>query len=342
MGKNTRNNSRQTAALLFIAAAFYVVVKALTFSGILSAYWSLVLDQALITTIGALGLCIIYGFAGQFSLGHAAFYGLGAYTAGAISKIFGHGSLAWFLIALPAGMLAAGLVAFLIGLPILRLRSDYLGIATLGFGIIVKVGLDNSNKLASVFGGATGMVGLQQTASFDFIFLFTVIAILLVRNFVHSSHGRACTAVRDDEIAADVMGIDTTSSKVLAFVFGCALAGLAGALYAHRYPFIHPSSFDFLKSFDFLLIVVLGGLGSITGTILTSVAWVFLLEGLRAVLGQQFIEFRGVLYALILIVTILLRPQGLFGGKELRFMAPPKATPPAAPGKGDPHAGLGS
>ncbi len=174
------------------------------------------------------------------------------------------------------------------------------------------------------------MTGLPLAAGFESVFLTCVLCILLVRNLIHSSYGRTLTAIRDDEIAADIMGIDTTRQKVLAFVFGCALAGLAGALYAHRYPFIHPSSFDFLKSFDFLLIVVLGGLGSITGTVVTSLAWVFLLEGLRTVLGQQFIEFRGVIYALILIITILLRPQGIFGGREIRFLAPPATAPQLA------------
>ncbi|MCL6559336.1 MAG: branched-chain amino acid ABC transporter permease [Firmicutes bacterium] len=333
-----KKKSNPNTTLIVIAAALYIAVKALDLAGILSAYWALILDQALITTVGALGLSIIYGFAGQFSLGHAAFFGLGAYAGGAVSKSLGHGSLLWFPVALLAGMLAAGLVALLIGLPILRLRSDYLGIATLGFGIIVKVGMDNSQKLLPMLGGATGMTGLPRVANFELILLFTVAVVILVRNFIYSSHGRACISIREDEIAADAMGIDTTRYKVLAFVTGCALAGLAGALYAHRYPFLHPSSFDFLKSFDFLLIVVLGGLGSITGTIVTAVGWVFLLEGLRFVLGQQFIEFRGVIYALILIITILLRPQGLFGGKELRFITPPRPVPE----KEGFHAGSGS
>lgn len=332
----------QTLPILAIAAAFYVLIKVLLFMGVLTPYWQIILDQALITTIGALGLSIIYGFTGQFSLGHAAFYGLGAYTAGAISKSFGQGSLAWFPLAVLAGLAVASLTALLIGMPILRLRSDYLGIATLGFGIIVKVAMDNSNKLLPVLGGATGMSGLPKVIGFDVIFLFFVASILLVRNFIYSSYGRACISIREDEIAADAMGIDTTRYKTLAFVLGCALAGLAGALYAHRYPFLHPSNIDFLKSFDFLLIVVLGGLGSMTGTIVTAISWVFLLEGLRFILGEQFIDFRGVIYALILIITILLRPQGIFGGKELRFMAPPKATPPAAPGKEGSHAGIGS
>lgn len=337
-----QQKSSQVFFILATAAVFYAIVKVLLLFDLLSPYWQIVLDQALITIIGALGLSIIYGFNGQFSLGHAAFYGLGAYTGGYISKVYGHGSLLWLGVALLLGMLVTGLVALLIGLPILRLRSDYLGIATLGFGIIIKVGMDNSNKVLPVLGGATGMTGLTRAVNFDIIFLLTVIVILVVRNFIYSSHGRACISIREDEIAADAMGIDTTRYKSLAFVMGCALAGLAGALYAHRYPYLHPSSFDFLKSFDFLLIVVLGGLGSMTGTIVTAFSWVFLLEGLRFVLGEQFIDFRGVIYALILIITILLRPQGLFGGKELSFMKPPKAAPSALPGKEGSHAGLGS
>ncbi|MFZ5632203.1 MAG: branched-chain amino acid ABC transporter permease [Bacillota bacterium] len=308
--------------LLVVTVAVYAVIRSLEMAEIINPYWQRVLDQALITTMGALGLSIIYGFTGQFSLGHAAFFGLGAYAAGVFDKTLGQGNIPVFLVSLLFGALVAGLMALIIGLPILRLRSDYLGIATLGFGIIVKVGMDNSSKFLPVLGGATGMSGTPQIANFDWVFWFTFLVILLVRNFVFSTYGRACTAVREDEIAADVMGINTTKIKVLAFVLGCALAGLAGGMYAHRYPFLHPSSFDFLKSFDFLLVVVLGGLGSMTGTIVTAIAWVFLLEGLRFVLGETFIDFRGVIYALILIVAIILRPQGLFGGKELKFLIP--------------------
>jgi len=310
--------------ILFLAAtlAVYALVRFLETSEIINPYWQRVLDQALITTMGALGLSIIYGFTGQFSLGHAAFFGLGAYAAGVFDKTLGQGSLPMFVVSLLIGAAVAGLMALIIGLPILRLRSDYLGIATLGFGIIVKVGMDNSSKFMPVLGGATGMSGTPQLANFDWVFWFTFLVIILVRNFVFSSYGRACTSVREDEIAAEIMGINTTKVKVLAFVLGCALAGLAGGMYAHRYPFLHPSSFDFLKSFDFLLVVVLGGLGSMTGTIITAISWVFLLEGLRFVLGETFIDFRGVIYALILVVAIIMRPQGIFGGKEAGFLIP--------------------
>lgn len=304
------------------AIGFYVVIRVLAVTGLVNEYWQLVLDQSLIITIAALGLSLIYGFCGQFSLGHAAFYGIGAYTAGLISKLWGHGNPIWFVAALLAGAAAAGLVAVLIGLPILRLRSDYLGIATLGFGIIVKVLMDNSNKLIPATGGATGMTGTPGVANFTWIYLAFLLSVLLVRNLVYSKFGRAWVAIREDEVAADAMGIDTTRLKTIAFTLGCALAGLAGGLYAHRYPFVHPSAFDFLKSIDFLIVVVLGGLGSFSGTIATTVAWVFLLEVLRNILGHAFLDWRGVIYALILTVVIILRPKGLLGGKEWGLLVP--------------------
>lgn len=301
---------------------FYVLVKAAAFAGLLNPYWQRVLDQSLIVTIGAMGLSIIYGFTGLFSIGHAAFVGLGAYCAGLISKTWWEGEVWSFLIAIVAGAFFAGLLSYLIGMPVLRLRSDYLGIATLGFGIIVKVALDNANKLIPDLGGATGMTGVPQAANFDWIFVFVLLAIVLCRNFVHSTYGRACTSIREDEVAAEAAGVNTTKYRLVAFVFGCTLAGLAGGLYAHRYPFLHPTNFDFLASIDYLIIVVLGGLGSLTGTLVTAIGWVFLLEGLRFVLGEQFLDFRGVIYALILIITILVRRQGIFGGKEFGPFAP--------------------
>lgn len=303
-----------------LALAIYVAVKAAFAFGFINDYWQIMIDQSLIVAIGALGLNVIYGFAGQFSLGHAAFYGLGAYTAGVIGKELGRGNPAWFLVAIIAGVAVPALVSLVIGLPILRLRSDYLGIATLGFGQIVRVLLNNSDRMFPPLGGATGMTGVPQIASFDVIFLVFVLAVAFVRNFVTSMYGRAWIAIREDELAADAMGINPASAKQTGFTLGCALAGLAGALYAYRYPYLHPSSFDLMKSLDFLLIVVLGGLGSVSGTLMTSVSFVFLLEVLRMVLGQTFVDWRGVIYALILIATILIKPQGLFAGKEFTFL----------------------
>ncbi|MEW6541505.1 MAG: branched-chain amino acid ABC transporter permease [Bacillota bacterium] len=319
MGVNS--NYKRLALYAAGTVAVYALIKLLVLSGFINPYWQRVLDQSMIVAIGALGLSVIFGISGQFSIGHAAFYGIGAYTAGLVTKSLG-GEAAAFLAALVAGVFMAALVAFLFGLPVLRLTSDYLGIATLGFGVICKVGFDNANKVIPAMGGATGMTGVPQVADFDWIFLFFILSIVLARNFVQSAQGRSCMALREDEVAANVIGINIFRYKMLAFVFGCGLAGLAGALYAHRYPFLHPSNFDFLPSVDFLIIVVLGGMGSLTGTVVTAIGWVFLLEVLRAVLGMAFMDWRGVIYALILVVTILVRRQGLFGNKEYGFLAP--------------------
>jgi len=318
----TTKSTTQWLKLLVGVVAVYALVKVLVLTGLMNSYWQRVLDFGLIMTIGALGLSLIYGFTGQFSIGHAAWFGLGAYAAGYVGKTMG-GGIPTFLLALAVGTLFAALVAYLVGLPVLRLTSDYLGIATLGFGIIVKVVLDNVNKVIPELGGAVGMTGVPQTANFEWIFGFLLLSIILCRNFVYSTFGRACTSIREDEIATNSVGVNPTRYKMMSFVLGCSLAGLAGALYAFRYPFLHPTTFDFLQSFNFLIIVVAGGLGSLTGTVVTGIGWAFLLEGLRFVLGQAFVDFRGVIYALLLILVVLVRRQGLFGGKEVGLIVPP-------------------
>jgi len=304
--------------LLFPYAAIYGLIQ----GGIINPYWEQIIQYAIIVFISSLGLNIIYGYAGQFSLGHAAFFGIGAYTSAVIMKALETENYIIFVLVLFLGAAVAGLVAFLIGLPILRLRSDYLGIATLGFGIIVKVALDNFDRLIPMMGGSRGMSGIPKLTNFTVTYVFGVLAILFLRNFVFSSHGRACVSIREDEIASQAMGVNTTRYKTVAFVMGCFYAGLAGGLYAHLYVFLHPSNFDFLKSFDPLLIVVLGGLGSISGTLLAALGWTFFLEGLRVILPSQILDWRMVIYPVLLIVVMLLRPQGLFGGREFGFLKP--------------------
>jgi branched-chain amino acid transport system permease protein len=166
------------------------------------------------------------------------------------------------------------------------------------------------------------MTGIPRYTTFTWVFLLAIAAVVIVRNFVYSTTGRACISVREDEIAAEAIGIDTTRYKTHGFVIGCSFAGLAGGLYAHLYAFLHPMNIDFLKSFDVLLIVVLGGLGSISGTVVAACAWTLLLEGLRVVLPAEILDWRLVIYPLLLIIVMLLRPQGLFGGGEFRFLRP--------------------
>jgi branched-chain amino acid transport system permease protein len=307
---------------LLVAIAAFVAVEALILVGLLNPYWQQIICLAGIVAISALGLNLIYGYTGQFSLGHAAFYGIGAYTAALVTRGSGSHSPAILLLGLVAGALLAGLVAQLVGLPILRLKSDYLGIATLGFGIIVKVLLDNSDKVIPMMGGSRGMSAIPKLTSFLWVFPLAAVAVVVLRNIVFSGIGRALISVREDELAAEAVGIDSTRYKTLGFVIGCMFAGVAGGLYAHLFTFLHPSNFDFLKSIDVLLVVVLGGLGSISGTIVAAVAWTFLLEGLRIVLPPAVQDWRWVIYPLLLVVFMLVRPGGIFAGTEFRFLKP--------------------
>ena len=314
---------RRLVGTLIGALAFFVIVQAAITAGLMNTYQQVVLTYACIFITYALGLNIIYGYNGQFSLGHAAFYGLGAYSSALVTKMFIGDSQLLFPVALLAGGAVAAALGFLIGLPILRLRSDYLGIATLGFGVIVKVLFDNADNIIPAMGGARGMTGIPKVTSFAWAFFVALLAYTLARNLIYSSHGRAIISVREDEIAADTMGIDTTKYKTLAFVVGCFLAGIAGGLYAHLYVFLAPTSFDFLKSIDVLMVVVLGGLGSMTGTIIAAVGWIFLLEGLRIVLPQEFLDWRMVIYPLVLMIVMLVRPRGLMGNLEIGSLKPP-------------------
>jgi branched-chain amino acid transport system permease protein len=309
--------------LIKILAAYALLsggVFLLAATGIANPYWVRIFELACVVAISAQGLNIIYGYTGLFSLGHAAFYGIGAYVAAYLMKTYGGQSQAAFLVALLAGGGAAAVVAFLIGLPTLRLTSDYLGIATLGFGIIMKVIFDNADGFLPDLGGARGMTGIAKMTTVPWVVFFLLASLLAVRNMIHSSYGRAILSIREDEIAAETMGIDTFRYKMAGFVTGCAFAGVAGGLYAHLYTFLHPSNFDFFKSIDILVIVVLGGLGNMSGTVAASFGWVFLLEGLRVVLPPGYVELRWVLIPVLLIVTMLLRPQGLFGSREFPFL----------------------
>jgi branched-chain amino acid transport system permease protein len=305
-----------------VVAAIFAAIQGLMLTKAINLYWQQIIQFALIMAISGLGLNLIYGYTGQFSLGHAAFYGLGAYLSALVTKSFPHGGIPIFVLSMVAALGVAAVVAFLVGLPILRLKSDYLGIATLALGIIVKVLFDNADAVIPVLGGSRGMVGIPKFTNFAWTFGVALAAVVVMRNFVFSSPGRACTSIREDEIAAESVGVNTTRYKTMGFVIGCSFAGVAGALYAHLYQFLHPSNFDFLKSIDVLLIVVLGGLGSISGTVIAAIGWTFLLEGLRVALPPEILDWRLVIYPLLLIIVMILRPKGLGGGLEFGFLKP--------------------
>ena len=372
------------------------------------------LFQACAMAMVVLGLNLIYGFNGQFSLGQWGFYGIGAYAAadvtyrwtdgdargllvlgigvilggltiwgisqllrryagmpvlsaftlyligsvaaggiavwlggalnGMLSPLFGTRDapgllssaptlqMVFFLAVLFAGAFAAE-VSFLFGLPVLTLGSDYFGIATLGFTIVVNTLMVNSDTILPFpeMKGGRGMIGIPKLTTWFWAFLFLVLVIIVMRNLIHSSTGRAIMSVREDETAAKVMGIDVASNKLLAFVIGSFFAGIGGGVYAHFIGFLSPGTFDFLVGFNPLIIVVFGGLGSMSGSIAASFGWIFFLEGLlRVILGQMGTEaptWRFVLYPIALLLLMLVRPQGLLGRAEWGFLHAPQVPP---------------
>jgi len=278
------------------------------------------LDIALnvgINIILAVSLNLVNGHTGQFSLGHAAFMAVGAYGASIftleasqklIPMLGGPSTFATgaaFLIALILGGLCAAICGWLVGMPSLRLRGDYLAIVTLGFNEIVRVILQNTDSNGP-FGGPLGLKGIPPHTTFFWVFAFAAICIYVVASMVNSTYGRGFLAVRDDEVAAGSMGINTVRYKVTAFVTGSFFAGLAGGLYAHLRTTISPGGFDFLKSFDIVVIVILGGMGSTAGVIAAAVLLTVLNEFLR-----DFEQYRMIVFSLLLIIMMIVRPQGL-------------------------------
>lgn len=289
---------------IILLAGLFTVVQYMITTRVLNQYYQINLAAMCINIILAVSLNLINGFTGQLSLGHAGFMAVGAYVAAVCTKRMDLP----FVIAIIAACASAALAGLIIGVPTLRLKGDYLAIATLGFGEIIRVILQNIDEL----GGPAGIVGISRQATWPYLFVATVITIIVIQNLINSSYGRAIISVREDEVAAEMMGINTTWYKVLAFMIGAGFAGLAGALFAHYFYIIKPDTFNFLKSFDILVMVVLGGLGSTTGAVLAAVFITVLTAYLQA-----FPAIRMIIYALILILVMIYRPQGLLGNKEL-------------------------
>lgn len=300
MNKIRKNDLLALGACLIL----YAIMETLIELDIIGPFWQLNLVVISINIILAVSLNLINGFTGQFSIGHAGFMAVGAYVSAIMTVKFSMG----FIPAIIAGTVSAGILGFAIGLPTLRLTGDYLAIATLGLGEIIRITILNIPYV----GGASGLMGIPRYTTFTLVFFMTVFTVFFVKNFINSSHGRACIAVRENEIAAEAMGVDTTKYKVLAFTIGAAFAGVAGAMFSHYFYIVHPATFTFMKSFDILTMVVLGGLGSITGSITAAVLLTFVSAALA-----DFPEWRMVIYSLLLIVLMIYRPQGLLGTKEV-------------------------
>jgi len=266
-----------------------------------------------INAILAVSLNVVNGFTGQFSLGHAGFMAVGGYATAKIALAYAttaHGvaQQAIFALALLGGMAAAALAGLLVGMPSLRLKGDYLAIVTLGFGMIIISIIENVDAL----GKAIGLSGLPGLTNITWTGVGVIATVVMARRLAVSTQGRALFAIREDEVAAEAMGVDTTGYKVRAFVISAAFAGLAGGLIVHLLQLATPRSFNFIRSFEVVVMVVLGGLGSITGSVLAAILLTVALEALR-----EFQQYRMVVYALLLIALMLLRPQGLFGTREL-------------------------
>ncbi|ACG75596.1 inner-membrane translocator [Anaeromyxobacter sp. K] len=294
--------------------------------------YTLILVNVGVNVILAVSLNVVNGFTGQFSLGHAGFMAVGAYTAAKITLAFSGVQLAFlpaavsdqlvFALALAASMATAAAAGFLVGMPSLRLRGDYLAIVTLGFGEIIRSLIENMKFL----GQATGLSGLPPYTNIAWVGVSAIATVVMARRLAVSTQGRALFAIREDEVAAEAMGVDTTGYKVRAFVISSAYAGLAGGLIAHAILLTTPRMFTFVRSIEVVVMVVLGGLGSITGSVVAAVVLTVALEGLR-----EFQQYRMVAYAAGLIVLMLLRPQGIFGTRELWDLAPFRRLPRPRP-----------
>jgi branched-chain amino acid transport system permease protein len=265
----------------------------------------------------ALGLHIINGAAGLFSLGHAGLWAVGAYASAVYSVYFPLEFLPDFLnlqVACLVGMGAAALAGLIVGIPCLRLRGDYLAIATLGFSEIIRIAIINMDFV----GGPRGFTNIPRWSNIFWVYTWVVIVLIVLVNLLRGGFGRAIISIREDEIAAESMGINVFAYKTYAFTLGSAAAGLGGALFAHSQQFLHPNGFTFMWSVVFLLMIILGGLGSTTGAIVGATILTILPELLRF-FGDKVAEWRMVIYSLLLIFLMLLRPKGLLGKEELTW-----------------------
>lgn len=270
-----------------------------------SAYYLQIMILVGINIIMATSLNLITGFTGQLSIGHAAFMSIGAYSAALATLKLGFP----FFASLLAGALVAALFGVLIGTPTLKLKGDYLAIATLGFGEIVRIVFLN----LKITGGAVGLRGIPKNTTLLWVIIAVILTIFFLNRILKSRVGRALIAIREDETAAESMGINTTHFKILAFGVGAFFAGLGGGLFSHYFQYIHPGSFGFLRSIEHLCMVVLGGMGNIWGSIVGAAALTAIPEFLRASA-----DYRQLFYGAILVLMMRIRPEGIIGEKTNR------------------------
>ncbi|MGM9960691.1 MAG: branched-chain amino acid ABC transporter permease [Allobaculum sp.] len=297
----TKTNMIWTAIVLAIFAVITLCMQA----GLINSYYESTIFTICINIILAVSLNLIVGICGQFSLGHAGFMAIGAYASGIMTRMMPN--YAGLFIGILIGFAISAVAAIIVSVPTLRLRGDYLAIATLGFSEIIRICIQNMK----ITNGAAGLTGIPKLTTWPILFLAVVISVLVCTNFVRSVPGRAAIAINDDEIAAEAMGINTTKYKVYAFVIGAILASLAGSLFANYFYVLNPSQFTFNKSIDILVVVVFGGMGSMSASVLAAIVLGFLNMYL-----QQFTDIRMIIYGAALVIMMIFRPQGILGTWE--------------------------
>ena len=302
-----KENLKVNILWLLLLLAGYGLISVLVSVGVLNLFYVQILQQIGINIILAVGLNLIVGFSGQFSLGHAGFMAIGAYAAAIIgSKSPTYGA---FFGAMLVGALLSGAVALLVGIPTLRLKGDYLAVATLGVSEIIRIFIINGGSLTN---GAAGILGIPNFTTWPMVYFFVVITTIATLNFLRSPIGRSTLSVREDEIAAESVGVNTTKIKIIAFVFGAITASIAGSLQAGFIGSVVPKDYTFINSINVLIIVVFGGLGSITGAIVSAIVL-----GILNMLLQDVASVRMIIYALALVLVMIFRPGGLLGTWEL-------------------------
>ncbi len=302
-----KENLKVNILWLLLLLAGYSLISVLVSVGVLNLFYVQILQQIGINIILAVGLNLIVGFSGQFSLGHAGFMAIGAYAAAIIgSKSPTYGA---FFGAMLVGALLSGAVALLVGIPTLRLKGDYLAVATLGVSEIIRIFIINGGSLTN---GAAGILGIPNFTTWQMVYFFVVITTIATLNFLRSPIGRSTLSVREDEIAAESVGVNTTKIKIIAFVFGAITASIAGSLQAGFIGSVVPKDYTFINSINVLIIVVFGGLGSITVAIVSAIVL-----GILNMLLQDVASVRMIIYALALVLVMIFRPGGLLGTWEL-------------------------
>ncbi|MCW8486097.1 branched-chain amino acid ABC transporter permease [Streptococcus macedonicus] len=305
-----KKNLKINLSWLALIVVLFGILEFLATTNILNLYYIQILMGIGISILMGLGTNLVLGFSGQFTLGQAGFMAIGAYATAIITQQ--NPTYGGFYFSMLVGIVIAVLVALVFGIPTLRLKGDYLAIATLGMAEIIRIVIVNGGDLTN---GAAGLTGILPYTTWPVIFIFVVAITILILNFLRSSIGRQVISVREDEIAAEAMGVNVTRMKVLIFVMGAIISAIAGSLYVGYIGTVVPKDFTIMKSIDYLIIAVLGGLGSITGTILAAIVL-----GILNMFLQNVSNLRMIIYSLALILVMIFRPGGLLGTKEFTLL----------------------